>query len=91
MNASHRLIRDGHPLRDVHLVEDDAGVEAESWISFETLRKVRLVEAGLDQRDAEARRDDAALVAEVAVTRGCVDAFQEDGLKEKQIYSNFLT
>jgi hypothetical protein len=88
LNASHGLICDGHPLRDVHLVEDDAGVEAEARISFETFGQRRLVEAGIDQRDAEARRDQAALVAEVAVTRRCVDALQKDSLQKKTFIQN---
>jgi hypothetical protein len=34
MDASHRLIRHGHPLRDAHLVQDDARVDREAGLAL---------------------------------------------------------
>lgn len=81
-NATHCLIRHRHPLSHVHLVKDDARVDCKARIAFEALGQRRLVESGLNERVAESRRNDAALVTQVTVTCGCVHALEKDVLRD---------
>ena len=61
-DAPHRLVHELDPLRHIHLVEEETGVDAVVGVLLETFDQRRFVEIVLDEEPAESGCDDRGFI-----------------------------